>query len=240
MKLTPELRALLAERSEQVPFEMPPGTYAVYTLTDPTTHTIRYVGITHRPRARLAQHLHVPLARNKKHSWVAHLAQHGEIPIMTIVETVTGTKQDAEIREQAWIEKLARAGSQLVNREVSRDSYESSGVEDCPPGMTDYELSPEVLIPVEQMTVAFGGHPLVVVRLADGRVCVILRGLFAGLGLDFSGQLDRIKRKSALVEGLVYVRAQTPGGAQSMPALTLDVLPGWCLTVDENRLNELK
>lgn len=63
----------------------------------------------------------------------------------------------------------------------------------------------DLFVPVEQDTITFYGHPLVAVRLADGRICSVLRWLCDGLQLDFSGQLQRIKRKTALAEGMVYV-----------------------------------
>jgi hypothetical protein len=95
----------------------------------------------------------------------------------------------------------------------------------------------EVLIPVEQDTVPFYERELVAVLLEDGRICAVLRWLCDGLHLDPSGQIERIRRKTALADGLVTVRVETPGGPQTMPALTLDVLPGYLFTIDENRIN---
>lgn len=94
----------------------------------------------------------------------------------------------------------------------------------------------EVLVPAEQDTVDFYGHPLIVVRLEDGRICAVLRWLCRGLNLDPSGQLERIKRRAALTEGLVRVQVNTAGGPQEMPAITLRVLPGWLYTIDETRV----
>jgi hypothetical protein len=90
--------------------------------------------------------------------------------------------------------------------------------------------------PIEQDTIVFYGHPLVALRLEDGRICAVLRWLCDGLHLDPSGQIERIQRKTAISEGLIRVRVQTEGGLQVMPALTLDVLPGWLFGIDENRL----
>ncbi|MBF6591623.1 MAG: hypothetical protein IVW57_14010, partial [Ktedonobacterales bacterium] len=94
----------------------------------------------------------------------------------------------------------------------------------------------EALIPVEQDTIPFYGHELVAVRLEDGRICAVMNWLCEGLQLDIDGQLQRIRRKSALREGLVPVRVQTEGGPQTMQALTLKVLPGWLFTADEHRV----
>ncbi|HEU4785120.1 MAG TPA: phage antirepressor N-terminal domain-containing protein, partial [Ktedonobacterales bacterium] len=59
-----------------------------------------------------------------------------------------------------------------------------------------------------------------------------------GLQLDPQGQLRRIERKAVLRDGLIDVEVATAGGPQTMPALVLDVLPGFLFLVDENRAKE--
>lgn len=98
------------------------------------------------------------------------------------------------------------------------------------------DSSAQVLVPVEQDVVPFYGRDLVAVRLADGQICAVLRWLCEGLNLDPHGQLQRINRRTALARELVLVQVQTAGGPQTMPALTLDVLPGWLFGIDENRV----
>jgi hypothetical protein len=95
---------------------------------------------------------------------------------------------------------------------------------------------PAVLIPIEQDTITFYGHELVAVRLEDGRIAAVLRWLCDSLQLDPQAQLRRVERKTALADGLVRVRVETAGGHQTMPALTLDVLPGYLFTIDESRV----
>lgn len=92
--------------------------------------------------------------------------------------------------------------------------------------------------PVEQDTISFHGHELVAVRLANGQIATVLRWLCEGLQLDPQGQLRRIERKTALRDGLIDVEVATAGGPQTMPALTLQVLPGFLFLVDENRAKE--
>lgn len=101
---------------------------------------------------------------------------------------------------------------------------------------TDNDESHHMFLPVEQESVPFYGRDLVAVRLADGRICAVLRWLCDGLSLDAGAQVRRIQRKTALAEGLISVRVQTEGGPQVMPALTLDVLPGWLFGIDESRV----
>lgn len=67
----------------------------------------------------------------------------------------------------------------------------------------DDKQQEEMLVPVEQDTVNFYGHDLVAARLADGRICAVLHWLCDGLHLDFSGQLQRIKRRTALSNGML-------------------------------------
>src|SRR5690348_5774438 len=100
----------------------------------------------------------------------------------------------------------------------------------------DDKQTAQVHIPVEQEAVPFYGRSLVAVRLEDGRIGAVLRWLCEGLGLDTKGQMQRIRRKTALFDSLLMVRVETEGGPQVMPALTLDVLPGWLFGIDENRV----
>lgn len=101
---------------------------------------------------------------------------------------------------------------------------------------TNDNVPREALAPAEQDSVPFYGRTLVAVRLHDGRICVVLRWICEGLNLNVQAQLRRILRQTALTDGLVSVRVQTEGGPQVMPALTLDVLPGWLFGIDENRV----
>lgn len=104
---------------------------------------------------------------------------------------------------------------------------------------TDGEQAGETaasLVPVEQDTVPFYGRELVAVVLPDGRICAVLRWLCDGLSLNLQSQLRSIRGRTALADGLVVVRVDTEGGPQTMPAMTLDALPGWLFAVDERRV----
>jgi hypothetical protein len=85
----------------------------------------------------------------------------------------------------------------------------------------------EVLVPVDQETVPFYGQSLVAVRLADGRIGVVLRWLCEGLRLERKAQVRRIQRTAAIASELIDVSVETEGGQQIMPALTLRALPFW-------------
>ncbi len=96
----------------------------------------------------------------------------------------------------------------------------------------------EVLVPVERDTISFYTHPLVAVRLADGRIGVVLRWLCDGLQLEPTAQIRRIRRTEAIAEELLSVRVNTEGGAQVMPALTLRALPFWLAGITPARVAE--
>ena len=98
------------------------------------------------------------------------------------------------------------------------------------------DSSGDALIPIEQQTIDFYGHPLVAMRLPDGRIVAVLHWLCEGLHLTIDPQVRRIRRKRALADDLLTVRVETEGGMQSMLALTLRALPGWLYTIDDSRV----
>lgn len=94
----------------------------------------------------------------------------------------------------------------------------------------------QALIPLVQDIINFNGHPLVVVRLPDGQPGVVLRWICENLHLSSAAQVERIKRTEVIADDLVYVRVQTDGGPQIMPALILHSVPYWLATIDTRRL----
>lgn len=94
----------------------------------------------------------------------------------------------------------------------------------------------EIVEPLEQQTITFYDKPVVVVRLPNGEPGAVLRYLCENLGLALTGQVSRVKRKSALASGLHYVRIETAGGPQVLAVLTLRVVPGWLFGIDINRV----
>jgi P22_AR N-terminal domain len=96
----------------------------------------------------------------------------------------------------------------------------------------------QVLEPVEQEVVPFHEHEIIAVRLADGRICVVLRWVCETLRLDSQGQVQRIERTASTANELVRVRVQPRvvgskgGGIQTMPALTLRGFSPWILGIN--------
>lgn len=88
----------------------------------------------------------------------------------------------------------------------------------------------------EQEVVMFHGRPIVAVRLDDGRIAVTLRSLCEGMGLNTQAQVRRAERTEALAGEIAYPWLETENGPQELPALMLDVLPGWLMGVDTRRI----
>jgi hypothetical protein len=96
----------------------------------------------------------------------------------------------------------------------------------------------QAIEPVEQELIAFHGDTLVAVRLADGRIAVVLRWVCENLHLRSHGQVSRIKRTPAIEKELLRVRVETSGGKQTMPALTLRGFPTWILGIHPGEVKE--
>lgn len=84
-------------------------------------------------------------------------------------------------------------------------------------------------------TVQFRGDLLFAYERADG-VFVAVKPISTRLGIDWSAQLQRLRRQPILAEGMVVITIPSPGGAQETVLLRLDLLPGWLFGIDANRV----
>lgn len=87
----------------------------IYTLCDPVTNQVRYIGKTFDCKRRLREHLS---CRGKTRSvqWIKSLRKIGLKPVLEILETVkTSQPEDWESAERFWIEMFRQWGFQLVN-----------------------------------------------------------------------------------------------------------------------------
>lgn len=85
----------------------------IYTLTDPITNQIRYVGKTNRSlHARLCCHL-ITKERNHRANWIKGLIKKGKKPIIEIIEECDDATW--KIYEKYWISQFKTWGFNLVN-----------------------------------------------------------------------------------------------------------------------------
>jgi len=84
----------------------------IYTLTDPRTKVIRYVGKTNNPSVRLALHLSEKRGTHKN-NWIHQLSSLGLRPIMDVIEECADDNW-AE-RERFWIAHFRSVGIPLTN-----------------------------------------------------------------------------------------------------------------------------
>ena len=98
------------------------------------------------------------------------------------------------------------------------------------------------LIPLEERTVDFYGDALVaaLVRVHEQpEIYVPLRPICEYLGLNWSGQLQRLRRDEVLREALQFVcitHTNPAGGDPNVVCLPLEYLPGWLFGISTSRV----
>lgn len=84
----------------------------IYSLSDPCTNEVRYVGKSVNVKARFNAHLSGYSAPQVR-EWIQTLRDADLRPVLTILETVKGVPLDE--REQWWIAEMKRQGARLLN-----------------------------------------------------------------------------------------------------------------------------
>lgn len=90
----------------------------IYTLSDPLTGRVRYVGKTcQRPVRRLRHHVSTAKnQRNHREKWILSL---GVPPWLIVVQTVvSGSHEDIAQAERYWIARLRADGCDLTNQTI--------------------------------------------------------------------------------------------------------------------------
>lgn len=99
----------------------------IYTLSDPTTGEIKYVGRTTDLDKRYEMHLASARKTGLKH-WIQTLFAKGFKPVIRQVESVESDR--AAEREFYWINFLEEAGCQLYNVRKNRRGWRRNATED--------------------------------------------------------------------------------------------------------------
>lgn len=90
-------------------------THYIYTLCDPNTNEVRYVGRTSNPSYRLGRHMHPGFSSQSMKRWLRTLET---APVMNIIETCD--RAAVVGREQYWIDTYRAAGANLINKGSAR------------------------------------------------------------------------------------------------------------------------
>lgn len=104
---------------------MPAELWFVYTLTDPITERVKYVGVTSQPNSRLVHHWHWRSNRKTDTSrWIEELASNGARPVMSIVDTCAYGERFSQ--ESLWIAYYLKLGCDLTNHYTGRGTNNAS------------------------------------------------------------------------------------------------------------------
>ncbi len=88
--------------------------WSVYTLKDPRTDTVQYVGVTFHLYSRIRAHeSFCELNKNPLRAWLVELGQVGMLPAHEVLET--GTIEDRHEAEKLWIARFRSQGLELKN-----------------------------------------------------------------------------------------------------------------------------
>lgn len=85
----------------------------IYTLTDPITNEVRYIGKSVRPEERLQNQCNERSNTYRCH-WIQSLKKLGLKPIQNIIEKLP-ISEDWQTRECYWIKKFREEGARLTN-----------------------------------------------------------------------------------------------------------------------------
>lgn len=79
-------------------------------------------------------------------------------------------------------------------------------------------------------------HQTLTATLVDGIPHVALKPICNQLDLDWSAQVQKIKRHPILSKGVVMITTPSKGGVQEILMLPLSYLNGWLFGIDANRV----
>lgn len=83
--------------------------------------------------------------------------------------------------------------------------------------------------------VNFHDQPILAIE-HEGKHYVAMRNIVENLGLDWTAQLQRIKRHEILSKGVVMITTPSGGGYQSSNCLPLAMLNGWLFGIETSRV----
>lgn len=91
--------------------------YKIYTLTDPRTDLVFYVGMVDSTlNSRLSQHVgDCQILRTEKDKFIFQMIKEGFAPVISLIEEVSENRKQALSEEQKWIFYYLNRGYNLLN-----------------------------------------------------------------------------------------------------------------------------
>lgn len=96
-------------------------TYQLYTLNEPNSDIVRYVGMSQNSEKRYKQHLKEKKHNSYKSHWICKLNEQGLQPKLDIIETDLSLNE-AFIKEKHYIKFFKCLGARLVNLTIGGEA----------------------------------------------------------------------------------------------------------------------
>lgn len=93
---------------------------------------------------------------------------------------------------------------------------------------------------IKSIVIASGIPSIQAVQLPDGQLGATLRSLCRALSINFSGQLQHIRRKDSLAPALVTTTITTKAGKREVAVLLAWAIPVWLTELEATRLGSAK
>jgi hypothetical protein len=96
----------------------------IYTLSDPSTMEIRYVGQTNEPKRRFNDHISSSINESSdsydtyKARWIRKILNNNLVPIMSIIDSCSSFEESNKL-EKIYVENLTKDGYRLTNSHVT-------------------------------------------------------------------------------------------------------------------------
>lgn len=87
----------------------------------------------------------------------------------------------------------------------------------------------------QPMVVSFNNTELSMIE-HNGKIYVPMKPICENIGLDWNGQLQRIKRNHILAQGMCMIHTPSKSGDQEYSCLPVGYLNGWLFGIDVNRV----